>query len=81
MKTLTTHLLLLSTLAALGFLFSPQPSQASDNGLALTPPLGWNSWNKFHCNVSEDLIKAMADGMVASGIKDAGYQYIVIDDC
>ena len=81
MKTLTTHLLLLSTLAALGFLFSPQPSLAWDNGLALTPPLGWNSWNKFHCNVSEDLIKSMADGMVSSGMKDDGYQYIVIDDC
>ena len=42
---------------------------------------GWNSWNKFHCNVSEDLIKSMADGMVASGMKDAGYQYVIIDDC
>jgi alpha-galactosidase len=43
--------------------------------------MGWNSWNKFGCNVSEDLIKSMADGMVSSGMKEAGYQYIVIDDC
>ena len=50
-------------------------------GLALTPPMGWNSWNKFGCNVSETLIKGMADAMVATGMKDAGYQYIVIDDC
>ncbi|MFA3782234.1 glycoside hydrolase family 27 protein [Melioribacteraceae bacterium 4301-Me] len=50
-------------------------------GLAKTPPMGWNSWNKFGCNVSEDLIRQMADAMVASGMKDAGYQYIVIDDC
>src|SRR5215470_2752661 len=56
-------------------------AQALDNGLALTPPMGWNSWNKFHCNVSEDLIKGMADAMVSSGMKDAGYQYVVIDDC
>jgi alpha-galactosidase len=49
--------------------------------LALTPPMGWNSWNKFGCDVSEKLIKDMADVMVNSGMKDAGYQYIVIDDC
>ncbi|MFP4549057.1 MAG: glycoside hydrolase family 27 protein, partial [Fidelibacterota bacterium] len=49
--------------------------------LAKTPPMGWNSWNKFACDVSEDLIKEMADAMVASGMKDAGYEYIVIDDC
>lgn len=48
---------------------------------AQTPPMGWNSWNKFGCRVSEDLIKEMADAMVSSGMKDAGYQYIIIDDC
>ncbi|MFT3752473.1 MAG: glycoside hydrolase family 27 protein [Paludibacter sp.] len=50
-------------------------------GLALTPPMGWNSWNKFACNVSEKLIKETADAMVSSGMRDAGYQYVVIDDC
>jgi alpha-galactosidase len=54
---------------------------ALDNSLALTPPMGWNSWNKFGCDVSEKLIKETADAMVSSGMKDAGYQYIVIDDC
>jgi alpha-galactosidase len=54
---------------------------ALDNGLAKTPPMGWNSWNKFGCDVSEKLIKEMADAMVRTGMKDAGYQYIVIDDC
>ena len=49
------------------------------NSLAQTPPMGWNSWNKFGCNVSEDLIKEMADAMVESGMKDAGYEYIVIE--
>jgi alpha-galactosidase len=51
------------------------------NGLALRPPLGWNSWNKFHCNINETVIRQAADAMVSSGMKDAGYQYIVIDDC
>jgi len=50
-------------------------------GLAKTPQMGWNSWNKFGCDVSEKLIRETADAMVASGMKDAGYQYINIDDC
>jgi alpha-galactosidase len=58
-----------------------QETQAPSSGLALTPPMGWNSWNKFACNVSEDLIKGTADAMVKSGMKDAGYEYVVIDDC
>jgi alpha-galactosidase len=49
--------------------------------LALTPPMGWNSWNKFACNVDEKLIREVADAMVSSGMKDAGYTYINIDDC
>ena len=49
--------------------------------LAKTPPMGWNSWNKYGCNVSETLIMGMADAMVSSGMKDAGYEYVVIDDC
>ena len=51
------------------------------DGLARTPPMGWNSWNKFSCNVSEKLIKETADAMVSSGMRDAGYIYLVIDDC
>lgn len=50
-------------------------------GLALTPPMGWNSWNKFACNVDETLIRGIADAMVANGMKDAGYTYLNIDDC
>ena len=68
-------------IAALGFLAAAGQLQALDNGLARTPPMGWNSWNKFACNVSEDLIKQAADAMVSSGMQDAGYQYVVIDDC
>ncbi len=58
-----------------------RPAPPVDNGLALTPPMGWNSWNHFGCNVSSELIRETADAMVASGMKDAGYRYVVIDDC
>jgi len=49
--------------------------------LAQTPPMGWNSWNRFACNVDENLIKSVADAFITNGMKDAGYEYIVIDDC
>ena len=51
------------------------------DGLAKTPPMGWNSWNKFQCDVSEQLIRETADAMTTNGMKDAGYLYINIDDC
>jgi len=52
-----------------------------DNGLALTPPMGWNSWNHFACDVSEDLIKQTADRFVSLGLSEAGYEFVNIDDC
>ena len=73
----TRKLSLVFFLAAVGAV----PVFGLDNGLAKTPPMGWNSWNKFACNVSEKLIRDVADSMVNSGLKDAGYQYVVIDDC
>jgi alpha-galactosidase len=51
------------------------------NGLAMTPPMGWNSWNKFACDVNEDIVRKTVDAMVSSGMRDAGYEYVVIDDC
>jgi alpha-galactosidase len=71
---LTGRLILLSSLMGL-------TAHALDNGLAITPPMGWNSWNKYACNINETLIKQQADAMVSSGLKAAGYQYINIDDC
>jgi alpha-galactosidase len=62
------------------FFFLPLTAQTFEK-LAPTPPMGWNSWNKFGCNVSEKLIKDMADAIATNGMRDAGYQYIVIDDC
>ncbi len=49
--------------------------------LGLTPPMGWNSWNTFTWNINEELVMQAADEMVATGLKDCGYEYIVIDDC
>lgn len=49
--------------------------------LAKKPPMGWNSWNTFGENINEALIKETADAMVATGMRDAGYEYLVIDDC
>jgi len=48
--------------------------------LAMTPPMGWNSWNTFQTNINEKLVKDIADIMISSGMKDAGYTYIVLDD-
>ncbi|KAK6931793.1 Glycoside hydrolase, family 27 [Dillenia turbinata] len=48
----------------------------SENGLARTPQMGWNSWNHFHCNIDEKLIKETADAMVSSGLAAVGYMYI-----
>ena len=62
--------------------FAQQAGSSTDSAkLALTPPMGWNSWNKFGCDVSEQLIREMADAAVSTGMKDAGYQYVNIDDC
>ena len=49
--------------------------------LAMTPPMGWNSWNTFTWNINEDLVCGAADALCASGLKDKGYEYVVIDDC
>ncbi|CAI5976608.1 unnamed protein product [Closterium sp. NIES-64] len=52
-----------------------------DRKFSRTPPLGWNSWNHFQCNVSEDIAKAAADKLVSSGLAALGYVYVNIDDC
>jgi alpha-galactosidase len=57
------------------------PTEASWETLALTPPMGWNSFNHFNCGINETLIRETADAMVDSGMQAAGYRYVVIDDC
>ena len=54
---------------------------AVNNGVGRTPPLGWNSWNKFQCDIDEDLIKATADKIVELGLDLVGYIYVNVDDC
>jgi alpha-galactosidase len=79
---------LLWVVAAVNILTAPVLAETTQevvnkapNGLALTPPMGWNSWNKFACDNNEQTVRATADAMVSSGMRDAGYQYVVIDDC
>ena len=67
--------------AAAGVAVTAGPAAAEADGLALTPPMGFNDWNAFGCNTSESLIEQTADAMVANGMKAAGYQYVNIDDC
>ncbi len=76
---LATAALAAATLAAVPL--AATPAVALDNGLALTPPMGWNDWNAFGCDVSQSLIEQTADKIVSSGLKSAGYQYVNIDDC
>src|SRR5579864_6405167 len=52
-----------------------------DSGLARTPPMGWNSWNHFACEVSDVVVRAQADALVTTGMRSAGYMYVLIDDC
>jgi alpha-galactosidase len=58
----------------------PMPAPVKSNGLAKTPPMGWNSWNKFRNQVSDKMVREMADAIVSSGMRDAGYIYVNIDD-
>jgi alpha-galactosidase len=67
--------LLILTIVVLSFNLAAQNQQ-----LALTPPMGWNSWNLIEADVSDTLIRQIADAIVKTGMKDAGYQYIIIDD-
>jgi alpha-galactosidase len=56
-------------------------TDAYDNGLGLTPPMGWNTWNRFHCDIDEALVRETARVMVDSGLHKRGYQYVNLDDC
>jgi alpha-galactosidase len=60
---------------------APAETAAPQALLAPVPPMGFNTWNRFYCDVDEKLIRATADAMVETGMRDAGYRYLVIDDC
>ncbi|MGN5635392.1 NPCBM/NEW2 domain-containing protein [Streptomyces sp. AC154] len=88
---LTAGLLCAAGIASPAAADSPGPAPAppravgakADNGLALTPPMGFNNWNSTHCRAefNETMVKGIADIFVEKGLKDAGYQYINLDDC
>ncbi|XP_019163149.1 PREDICTED: alpha-galactosidase 1-like [Ipomoea nil] len=88
----TTLLLLLLTLLTCHGVFCHRPTAAATagrivrrsmlaNGLGLTPPMGWSSWNHFGCNIDEKIIKETADALVSTGLAKFGYKYVNIDDC
>ena len=79
----TAALTAVAAAAVFGAVLAPRPALALDNGLARTPPMGFNNWNATQCRAdfNEAMVKSIADIFVARGLKDAGYQYVNIDDC
>jgi alpha-galactosidase len=74
-------LLLIACLCAAFIVASVSTAAAEGNGVALTPPMGWNDWYSDYCGVSAQLVEQTAQEMVADGMKAAGYDYVNIDDC
>ncbi len=67
------------SLALLLLFISAVSAPGLENGLARTPPMGWNSWNSFELNINEETIRNMADAMLQTGMKSAGYEYVIVD--
>jgi alpha-galactosidase len=83
MRKILAGLATASMLVGLSTVVSQVPAGALPDGLALTPPMGFNNWNSTHCRAefNETMVKGIADIFVSRGLKDAGYQYVNIDDC
>src|SRR5918995_6497406 len=83
LSALVSLTMVLGTAVAISLAAPPQPVIALENGLARTPPMGFNNWNTTHCRAefNEAMVKGIADIFVSSGLKDAGYQYVNLDDC
>ncbi|WP_370936482.1 NPCBM/NEW2 domain-containing protein [Amycolatopsis sp. cg13] len=81
MRRMLALLLSGALLSVLTAAFGPPASAVPGQNLLPAPPMGWNSWNKFGCAIDENLIRQTADAMVSSGMRDAGYRYLNIDDC
>lgn len=80
MRSLSFRQILAALMALLVCAASPAVAQGAAP-LAQTPPMGWNSWNRYGCRIDEGLIRGVADAIVANGMRDAGYTYVNIDDC
>lgn len=74
-----THVFVFYILVAIVEATTPQ--NISYNGLANTPPMGWNNWNSFGCNVNAELLEDTANLMIKFGLRDIGYSYVILDDC
>ena len=70
----------MKNIISLCFLFSIMSIYTLDNGLGLTPQMGWNTWNKFACGIDEELIKNSIDAIISSGLKDAGYNIYLLSN-
>ncbi|MGJ6968829.1 glycoside hydrolase family 27 protein [Streptosporangium sp. G11] len=81
MRRKRTRALLTAAVLAMVAVTPAVPAQALNNGVGRTPPMGWNTWNTFGCNINETLIRQTADALVSNGMRDLGYQYVVVDDC
>jgi len=81
--TVLARTLVFGVLLTAGYAAAAVTSDAAvgTQAIAATPPMGWNSWNKFACDINEQLVREVADAMVSSGLREAGYQYVNIDDC
>jgi alpha-galactosidase len=80
-KPVRRALMLIACLCAGLFVAFVSTAAAEDNGVALTPPMGWNDWYSVYCGVNAQLVEQTAQEMVADGMKAAGYDYVNIDDC
>jgi alpha-galactosidase len=82
-KRLALSALALVLIALAAVLSWPSPAPRTlDNGLARTPPMGWNSWNQVRCHdLTEQVVRDAADALASTGMRDAGYHYVVVDDC
>lgn len=79
---ITAHKGTRAELKALDFKTYPLPPHrvVPQRGLALRPPMGWSSWNKFGKGIDDKTVREIADALVSSGLRDAGYTYVNIDD-
>ena len=79
-QTLTPRMRSAVRLLACHVLLGARVAAALDNGVGQRPPLGWSSWNHFAARINADILKQTADAMVKHGLRDAGYEYLNLDD-
>ncbi len=69
------------TLALFLGVFTIKSTNALDNGLGLTPPMGWNTWNRYYCDINQTVIYTNTDQIKRLGLAELGYNYVNVDDC